>query len=104
MSGNDVASPGGRVRASAQIQRPRLWKVVLLNDDFTPREFVVAVLRAVFRLTDDQAWRVMITAHRRGVCVVAVYVREVAETKAEDANRAAQAGGHPLRFSIEPED
>ena len=84
-------------------RRPRLYRVVLLNDDFTPRDVVVAVLRAVFRMSEDEAHGVMIAAHRQGACVVAVYPREVAETKAEDALRAAQEAGHPLRFSIEPE-
>jgi hypothetical protein len=54
-------------------ERPRLHKVILVNDDYTPREFVVMILKAEFRMSEDQALRVMITAHRRGVCVVAVY-------------------------------
>ena len=54
-------------------ERPRLHKVILVNDDFTPREFVVAVLKAEFRMSEDQAYPVMMTAHRRGACVVAVY-------------------------------
>ena len=54
-------------------ERPRLHKVILVNDDFTPREFVITVLKAEFRLGVDQALRVMMTAHRRGVCVVAVF-------------------------------
>jgi ATP-dependent Clp protease adaptor protein ClpS len=99
--------PGPRAdttpRARARTRRPRLYRVVLLNDDFTPRDFVVAVLQAVFRMSEDEARGVMIAAHRHGACVVAVYPREVAETKAEDAIRAAREAGHPLRFSIEPE-
>lgn len=87
-----------------KVERPRLYKVVLLNDDYTPREFVVDVLTAVFRITPEQAFRVMITAHKRGVCVVAVYTRDVAETKAEQACEAARDNGYPLRFSTEPED
>lgn len=87
-----------------KVQRPRLYKVILVNDDFTPREFVVAVLKAVFRVTEDQAHRIMITAHRRGVCVVAVYQKDVAETKAADGTDAGRAAGFPLRFTTEPED
>jgi ATP-dependent Clp protease adaptor protein ClpS len=56
-----------------KVERPRLHKVILVNDDYTPREFVVMVLKAEFRVSEDQAMRVMITAHRRGACVVAVY-------------------------------
>ncbi len=91
-------------KAKPKVDRPKLYKVILLNDDFTPREFVVMVLRRIFRLTDEQAHRVMITAHMQGVCVVAVYTREVAETKAEEGTEAGRANGFPLRFTTEPED
>ncbi|MEM8572530.1 MAG: ATP-dependent Clp protease adapter ClpS [Pseudomonadota bacterium] len=84
--------------------RPRLHKVILLNDDFTPREFVVTVLGAVFRMTPAQAHGVMLTAHRRGVCVVAVFTREIAETKATQATEMGRREGHPLTFTTAPED
>ena len=79
-------------------------KVILLNDDYTPREFVVTVLKAEFRMTEDQAYKVMITAHRRGVCVVAVFTKDVAETKATRATDAGRAKGYPLLFTTEPEE
>ncbi|MEQ8449672.1 MAG: ATP-dependent Clp protease adapter ClpS [Nitratireductor sp.] len=85
-------------------QRPRLYKVILVNDDFTPRDFVVAVLKAVFRVSEDQGRRIMMTAHRRGVCVVAVYTRDVAETKATEGTEAGKAAGYPLMFTTEPEE
>ncbi|WP_424932614.1 ATP-dependent Clp protease adapter ClpS [Amaricoccus macauensis] len=84
--------------------RPRLHKVILLNDDFTPRDFVVAVLGAVFRMTPAQAQGVMLTAHRRGVCVVGVFTREIAETKADQATDMGRREGHPLTFTTAPED
>ena len=84
--------------------RPPLHKVILVNDDFTPREFVVTVLKAEFRMTEDQAHKVMITAHRRGVCVVAVFTKDVAETKATRATDAGRAKGYPLLFTTEPEE
>jgi ATP-dependent Clp protease adaptor protein ClpS len=84
--------------------RPRLYKVILVNDDFTPREFVVAVLKVVFRMTEEQAYRVMLTAHRRGACVVAVFTRDVAETKAAEATGRGRDAGFPLLFTTEPED
>ncbi len=83
--------------------RPPLHRVLLLNDDFTPRDFVVAVLRSVFRLSTDQAHRVMILAHTRGLCVVAVYTRDVAETKAAQGTDAGRREGYPLAFLTEPE-
>ena len=93
-----------RVRPKTKVERPRLHKVILVNDDFTPREFVVMVLKAVFRISEDQAYRVMITAHRKGVCVVAVYTRDIAETKATEATEAGKAAGYPLQFTTEPEE
>lgn len=93
-----------RTRTRPKTERPRLHKVILVNDDFTPREFVVAVLKAEFGMGADTAQRVMITAHRRGVCVVAVYPRDVAETKATRATDAGKAKGYPLLFTTEPEE
>lgn len=87
-----------------KVERPRLYKVMLVNDDFTPREFVVRVLKAEFRMGEEQASRVMQTAHRRGVCVVAVFTREVAEAKATNATEMARKQNYPLLFTTEPEE
>ena len=95
-------TPG--VRVELRTERPKLHKVMLVNDDFTPREFVVTVLRAEFRLSDEQARQVMMTAHRRGVCVVSVFTKEVAEAKATNATDAARKRGYPLLFTTEPEE
>ena len=84
--------------------RPRLYRVVLLNDDFTPRDFVVLVLKAVFRMSRDQAHSVMLAAHRHGVCVVAVFTREVAEEKAQRGTDMGRREGYPLRFTTAPEN
>src|SRR5262245_65874084 len=81
-----------RTKTALKIERPRLHKVILVNDDYTPREFVVTVLKAEFRMSEDQAYRVMMTAHRKGACVVAVYTQDVAETKAARATEAGQIG------------
>jgi ATP-dependent Clp protease adaptor protein ClpS len=85
-------------------ERPRLHKVILVNDDYTPREFVVTVLKGEFRMNEDQAYRVMITAHKRGACVVAVYTRDVAESKATRGTEAGRSKGYPLLFTTEPEE
>ena len=87
-----------------KIEQPRLYKVVLLNDDYTPREFVVQVLKAVFRTTEDQAYRIMMTAHQRGACVVAAFTRDIAESKATEGTNAGRQNGHPLEFTTEPEE
>jgi ATP-dependent Clp protease adaptor protein ClpS len=93
-----------RIKVRLKTERPRLHKVILVNDDFTPREFVVTVLKAEFRMNEDQAYRVMMTAHRRGVCVVAVYTKDVADTKATRATEAGRSKGYPLMFTTEPEE
>jgi ATP-dependent Clp protease adaptor protein ClpS len=93
-----------RTKARTKTQRPPLYKVILLNDDYTPREFVVLVLKAVFRMNEDQAYRVMMTAHQRGACVIAVYTRDVAETKAKEATELGKIKGYPLFFTTEPEE
>jgi ATP-dependent Clp protease adaptor protein ClpS len=93
-----------RIEDETKIERPRLHKVILVNDDFTPREFVVTVLKAEFHMTEDQALRVMMTAHRRGACVVAVFTKDVAEAKATNATDAGRSKGYPLLFTTEPEE
>jgi ATP-dependent Clp protease adaptor protein ClpS len=87
-----------------KVERPRLHKVILVNDDYTPREFVVLVLKSVFRMNEDQAAQVMMTAHRRGTCVVAVFTKDVAEAKATNATDAGRSKGYPLLFTTEPEE
>src|ERR1700751_5744883 len=93
-----------KTRTKTKVERPRLHKVILVNDDYTPREFVVTILKSEFRMTEDQAYKVMLTAHQRGVCVVAVFTKDVAETKATRATDAGRAKGYPLLFTTEPEE
>jgi ATP-dependent Clp protease adaptor protein ClpS len=97
-----VIIPGTKIEP--KVERPRLHKVILLNDDYTPREFVVMILKAEFRMNEDQAYMVMITAHKKGACVVAVFTRDVAETKATRATDMARSKGYPLMFTTEPEE
>jgi ATP-dependent Clp protease adaptor protein ClpS len=93
-----------RIEDETKPARPRLHKVVLLNDHYTPRAFVVRVLKAEFRMGEGTAQGVMLTAHRLGSCVVAVFTREVAEEKATRATDMARKEGHPLTFTTEPEE
>ncbi len=99
---NSTILPKSRRRTKTE--RPRLWKVILLNDDFTPQNFVVQVLKAVFRMSEADAYPVMLTAHQKGACVVAVYTREVAETKVVMANDMGREQGYPLAFTTEREE
>jgi ATP-dependent Clp protease adaptor protein ClpS len=93
-----------RLNIELKPERPKLHKVILVNDDFTPREFVVLVLKAEFRMSESQANQVMITAHQRGSCVVAVFTKDMADTKATRATDAARGKGYPLLFTTEPEE
>ncbi len=99
-----VKTPKRKTKTNVKPERPRLHKVILVNDDFTPREFVVMVLKAEFHMSEDQAYKVMITAHQKGVCVVGVFTREIAETKATRATDYGKRQGFPLLFTTEPEE
>ena len=100
---NDITT-APTIKDEIKAESLRLHKVILINDDFTPREFVVMVLKAEFRMSEDQSLRVMITAHRRGVCVVAVFTKDVAEAKATNATDAGRRLGYPLLLTTEPEE
>ena len=102
MSQQTVLTP--KTRSKSKVERPKLWKVILLNDDYTPREFVVTILKLVFRMGEERASAVMLTAHRRGACVIAVYAKDIAETKANEAMDLSKSKGYPLAFSTEPEE
>jgi ATP-dependent Clp protease adaptor protein ClpS len=93
-----------RTKVRTKTERPKLWKVILINDDYTPREFVVQVLKAVFRMNETQAYKVMLTAHQKGACVIAVFTKDVADTKAKEATDLGKQNGYPLYFTTEPEE
>lgn len=103
MSDNEVARKV-TVKVKPKLERPKLYKVMLLNDDYTPREFVVGVLKAVFHMSEEAGYRVMMTAHKMGTSVVIVCVRDIAETKAKAATDLAKEAGFPLLFTTEPEE
>jgi len=86
-----------------KLDKPRKYKVLLMNDDYTSMEFVVQVLRSVFRHSSAQATRVMLHIHNKGVGVAGIYSREVAETRIAQVDAMAQEAGHPLRCEMEPE-
>lgn len=86
-----------------KIEKPRKYKVLLLNDDYTTMEFVVHVLQTVFRLSQAQSTRVMLHIHRNGVGVAGVYTREIAETRVAQVHQLASESGHPLQCTMEPE-
>jgi len=108
MSDNDA--PGGNdgdtglvLDPKTKTQRPPLYKVLILNDDFTPMEFVVHVLERFFGMTHAQSFELMLTVHKKGVAVVGVFSHEIAETKVSQVMDFARRHQHPLQCTMEKE-
>ena len=91
-------------RTKKKLQKPHLYKVLLHNDNYTTREFVVAVLREVFHRPETEAVQIMLHVHYNGIGVAGVYTYEVAETKIKTVEELAKANEFPLRLSMEPVD
>jgi ATP-dependent Clp protease adaptor protein ClpS len=87
-----------------ELKRPRMFRVVLLNDDYTPMEFVVEVLETFFNMDREKATQVMLTVHTQGKGVCGLFTRDIAETKAELVNQYARECQHPLLSEIEPSE
>jgi ATP-dependent Clp protease adaptor protein ClpS len=87
--------------AQPKLKRPPMYKVVLLNDDYTPMEFVVHILQDIFAMSSEMATQVMLHVHTRGVGVGGIFSRDIAETKVSQVNRAARENQHPLKCSME---
>jgi len=83
--------------------RPPMYKVLMLNDDYTPMEFVTYVLEQIFGLTGAQAVEIMLTVHKKGLAVVGVFSHEVAETKVAQVMDLARRNQHPLQCTMEKE-
>ena len=86
-----------------KVKRPPLYKVLLLNDDFTPMEFVVHVLERFFSINHDKAVQIMLAVHKEGVAVVGIYSHEIAETKVTQVMDYSRKNQHPLQCTMEKE-
>ena len=91
-------------RSEQRVQRPRMYRVLLHNDDYTTREFVVEILRVVFHRSETESVRIMLHVHNNGIGVAGVFTREVAETKVRTVERMAREREYPLRLTMEPEE
>jgi len=103
--GNDYEPEGPQTgvveKTEARTKRPSLYKVMLLNDDYTPMEFVVHLLRGVFHRSEEEAVHIMLQVHQDGVGICGVYSFEVAETKVSQVVSAARSSEHPLQCTME---
>lgn len=94
---------GTITKTAPKVARPSLYKVLLLNDDYTPQEFVVWLLEAVFQKGREEATRIMLHVHQTGIGVCGVYTYEVAETKVAQVMELARRNQHPLQCTMEKE-
>ena len=90
-------------KTKPKTHRPPMYKVLLLNDDFTPMEFVVHILQRLFAMSHAQSVEIMLTVHRKGVAVVGVFSHEIAETKVAQVMELARRQQHPLQCTMEKE-
>ncbi|MDE0452539.1 MAG: ATP-dependent Clp protease adapter ClpS [Gammaproteobacteria bacterium] len=90
--------------AKPELKRPPMFRVILLNDDYTPQEFVVHVLETFFGMDHDKAWQLMMAVHTTGSATVGIYPRDVAETKSEQVNAYSQQNKYPLLSTVEMTD
>lgn len=100
---DDDSDVGIALETKPKTKRPPLYKVMILNDDFTPMEFVVMVLERFFGMTHAQSFDLMLTVHKKGLAVVGVYSHEIAETKVAQVMDYAQRHQHPLQCTMEKE-
>ncbi len=100
---DDDADSAIVTKTRTRTRRPPLYKVLLLNDDYTPMEFVVAVLERFFGMSHAQAFEIMLTVHKKGVAVVGVFSHEIAETKVAQVMDFARRHQHPLQCTMEKE-
>jgi len=103
--------PGGRpsgdpergvaVKEREKTKKPAMYRVILMNDDYTPMEFVISILMGVFKHTQEEATRIMLNVHRNGIGVCGIYTFEIAETKVSQVMDAARRNQHPLQCTLE---
>ncbi len=101
--GDGDLKTGVVTKAKPKTKKPSMYKVLMLNDDYTPMEFVVQVLERVFAKRREEAMRIMLHVHRRGIGICGVFTYEVAETKVNQVMDAARKNQHPLQCTLEKE-
>ncbi|MEM7460692.1 MAG: ATP-dependent Clp protease adapter ClpS [Pseudomonadota bacterium] len=102
--GDDDGGLGIATKTRVRTKKPSMYRVLILNDDYTPMEFVVLILERFFHKSREQATRIMLHVHQKGVGVCGVYTYEVAETKVAQVMDMARRNEHPLQCTMEKED
>ena len=105
MSSDELKIPSSQilVNEKTKIQKPKLFKVILLNDDYTPMEYVVKLLKIVFNKSESEAVNIMLMVHNKGSGICGIFTKEVAETKVLTVLKMAKNDQHPLKCLMEPE-
>ena len=107
MSRSDRERDGGVetvVKKKDKVAHPKQYRVILLNDDYTSMDFVVAILESIFRKSPAESVQVMLSVHKKGSGLAGIYAKEIAEAKVEAVHSRAKDAGYPLRCAMEPED
>ena len=102
--GESDSEPGVAVSEELKVQVPKMYKVLLHNDDYTTMEFVIHILQKFFRKSYDEAHSIMLKVHHDGLGICGIYTHEVAESKSSKVNKYSRNKGHPLKSTIEPCD
>ena len=102
-SENKISSTDIVTQEKVELKKPKLYKVILLNDDYTPMEYVVKLIRIVFRKSENEAVNIMLMVHKKGSGICGIFTKEVAETKVETVLKMAKGDQHPLKCIMEPE-
>ncbi len=102
--GNDQEGGLATATAKPKLKPPSMYQVILINDDYTPMEFVVEVLEYFFQMEREKATQIMLAVHTQGSAVVGIYPRDIAETKSEQVNQYSQENQHPLISTVEMTD
>jgi ATP-dependent Clp protease adaptor protein ClpS len=102
----DLGDEGGMLTelSKPELKRPPMYKVILMNDDYTPMEFVIHILENFFSLEREKATQIMLKVHTEGSAVVGIFPKDIAETKSEQVNNYSQENSHPLMSIIEMTD
>ena len=91
------------IKEKVKVQKPSMYAVIMLNDDYTPMEFVVMVLKKFFGHNNESAQRIMLHVHQKGIGVCGIYTYEIAESKAQQVMNFARKNEHPLQLQLEKE-